>query len=38
MLNVHSRQQVRMHSAFNNELVAIELMVNPHHAKKKFEV
>jgi hypothetical protein len=35
MLNVHSRQQVGMHSASNNELVAIKLMVNPHHTKKK---
>jgi hypothetical protein len=35
MLNVHSRQQVQMHSASNNELVVIKLMVNPHYTKKK---
>jgi hypothetical protein len=35
ILNVCSRQQVGMHSVSNNELVAIKLMVNPHHTKKK---
>jgi hypothetical protein len=38
MLNVHSRQQVQMHPASNNELVVIKLMVNPTIPKKKFQV